>query len=316
MSQKPTITFAGTPYFAKEILLFLKQSDYKINAVFTKTDMIAKRGQKLVISDVKKLAQEQNLKIFQPINFKEKFLYEQEKNFSSDILITAAYGHLLPDKFLNMFKHKINIHASLLPKWRGAAPIERAILAGDKKTGICIIDMTQKLDAGRILAKKEVAITKEDNAKTLLLKLIDAGKIALNNALDAIYLNNISYQQQDEKYATYAKKITKNEGKIDFKKDSKFILRLVRAFNPAPCAFLSANNQQIKIYQANISCNNEQTTSAKIIAYDKDGMHISAKGENICISSLKMPSKNIIKGSQIKNLANKFPIGFSFDENK
>ena len=224
------VVFMGTPEFALPGL----QSIYKnfnLIGCFTQPSRPSGRGQKISHSPVKNFCIKNNIPIFTPENFKEEKEINHLKKMNCDILVVAAYGIILPEEILSIPKFgALNIHASLLPRWRGAAPIQRAILSGDKETGITIMQMNKKLDAGAIVLQKEIEI-KEKKIKTT---------------------------PQDETSATYAKKISTDEAKINWNKNGKDILRQIKAFNPIPGAWFTANNERIKIFDADISSSNNK----------------------------------------------------------
>lgn len=247
--------FAGTPEFAAIALKKLIDSDFKIGAVYCQPDRPSGRGLKLKPCAVKNVALENKIPVFQPLNFKNEseieVLKEHIKKTNAEILIVAAYGLILPESVLNLFPNgALNIHASLLPRWRGAAPIQRAILAGDNETGISIMQMNVGLDTGDVLLKESLPILNTDNAGTLHDKLADLGADLIIKTLNNFKTLQKTPQNNDN--ATYANKILKEEGKIIWSDSAEMIDRKIRAFNPNPGAFTFYKNVLFKIWQAHL----------------------------------------------------------------
>ena len=209
------IIFAGTPDFAAEALAALLDTSHEILAVYTQPDRPAGRGRQLKPSPVKQLALEHQLSVFQPASLKTPESIEELRALEADVMVVAAYGLLLPPEVLSLPRYGcLNIHASLLPRWRGAAPIQRAILAGDSETGITIMQMDTGLDTGAMLLKKPCVITPEDTSASLHDRLAELGARAIVEALDQ--LPNLEVTPQDENQATYADKLSKSEALIDW----------------------------------------------------------------------------------------------------
>lgn len=258
------IFFAGTPEFAAIALKKLIEEDFKIGAVYCQPDRPSGRGLKLNACAVKNLAIQNHIPVFQPQNFKNEsdidILKLQIKKAQAEVLIVAAYGLILPEKVLNLFPNgALNIHASLLPCWRGAAPIQRALLAGDFETGISIMQMNKGLDTGDVLLKESIPILKTDNAKTLHDKLADLGANLIIKTLKNF--KTLEKQPQNNENATYAQKILKEEGKIIWEESAIKIDRQIRAFNPNPGAYTFYKQSLFKIWQAHLI--NEQFENKK-----------------------------------------------------
>lgn len=248
------VVFAGTPDFAVEPLKILLNSSHSVIAVYTQPDRRAGRGQALQFSAVKQLALQHHLPIFQPEHLKEHSIQEEFHQLNADILVVVAYGLILPSRILTMPKYGcINIHASLLPRWRGAAPIQQAIIAGDTMTGITIMQMDKGLDTGDMLLTSTCAIESNDTSRTLQNKLEKLGANALLKVLEQIENNTLSPQKQAEKAATYAPKITKADAKINWHENAITLDRKIRAFNPWPVAFSTLHEQTIRIWAATAS---------------------------------------------------------------
>lgn len=265
------IAFAGTPDFAAQHLKALLKAGFEIVAVFTQPDRPRGRGKKLQASPVKTVALEQNLPVYQPKNLKNFEIQTEIKKLDLDYLVVVAYGLILPDEVLKAPKFGcINVHASLLPRWRGAAPIQRSILAGDEKTGISLMQMDSGLDTGDVFLKSECKININETSSSLTQKLVDLGINLLTENL--ANLQNLKAQAQEDKNANYAQKLEKSESQLDFSSTAKILDRKIRAFEPA--WFLKNKSEQnnssqkssperIRVWQAKpIEVNNEKATGA------------------------------------------------------
>ncbi len=245
------IVFAGTPDFAATILQAVIASPHEICAVYTQPDRPAGRGQKLAMSPVKALAQQQGLLIRQPNSLKDAQAQQELAELKADLMIVVAYGLILPTPVLNAPRLGcINVHASLLPRWRGAAPIQRAILAGDSMTGISIMQMDKGLDTGPVWRMAECPITALDTTQTLHDKLATLGASTLLATLDDIANGAHSPVAQSEQDVCYAHKIHKPEAAIDWQQSAQQIARQIRAFNPWPICFSTLDGQTIRIWRA------------------------------------------------------------------
>ena len=253
MSTDPSplrLGFAGTPEFAVPALDALAEAQ-RICAVFTQPDRPAGRGQPLRASPVKALATLRGLRVYQPVSFKSQEALEALRGLELDALVVVAYGLILPPAALQCPKLGcINIHASLLPRWRGAAPIQRALLAGDAKTGITIMRMDAGLDTGPMLATREIAVGADDTTKTLQDRLARLGAVLVGETLNALRRGGVREVPQPSEGVTYAPKINKAEALIDWRQDAVLISRRVRAFNPWPIAETRLNGAQLRIWDA------------------------------------------------------------------
>jgi methionyl-tRNA formyltransferase len=242
--------FAGTPEFAVPALEALSEA-HRICAVFTQPDRPSGRGQPLHASPVKNLAASRGLRVYQPATFKSQDVLENLRSLELDVLVVVAYGLILPPAALQSPRQGcINIHASLLPRWRGAAPIQRAVLAGDAKTGVTIMRMEAGLDTGPMLAAREVEIGADDTAKTLHDRLARLGAELIVDTLHAQRLGRVREVPQPSEGVTYAEKINKAEALIDWQQDAVVISRRVRAFNSWPIAETRLNGTQLRIWEA------------------------------------------------------------------
>jgi len=268
------LVFAGTPDFAAEALHALIQSRHDIVAVYTQPDRPAGRGRKLTPGPVKQLALQHQLRVFQPDSLKAPGAIEQLRTLDADVMIVAAYGLLLPPEVLDVPRFGcLNIHASLLPRWRGAAPIQRAILAGDRETGITIMQMDKGLDTGAILLKLTCPITPQDTAASLHDRLATLGAEAIITALDQ--LPTLTATPQDDSQATYASKLSKQEAIIDWQRPAEELDRLIRAFNPWPVAQTRARGQTLRIWAAQPLADRTTASPGTVIRCDKHGIDIA-----------------------------------------
>jgi methionyl-tRNA formyltransferase len=273
------LIFAGTPDFAAEALHALIQSPHEIVAVYTQPDRPAGRGQKLTPSPVKQLALQHQLTVLQPVSLKTAEATAQLRALDADVMVVAAYGLILPPEVLEIPRYGcLNIHASLLPRWRGAAPIQRAILAGDSETGITIMQMDKGLDTGAMLLKLTCPITGEDTAASLHDRLASLGAEAIITALDQ--LPTLTATPQDDREATYAAKLTKQEAVIDWHRPAEELDRLIRAFNPWPVAQTSVNGQTLRIWSAQPLAGKANVSPGTVIGRDKQGIDVAC-GEGV-----------------------------------
>lgn len=290
MSQALNLIFAGTPEFAAISLKALVDSPHHITAVYTQPDRPAGRGRKLKPGPVKQLAMEHELTVMQPASLKDAHTQQQLAEFEADLMIVAAYGLLLPKAVLSIPRLGcVNVHASLLPRWRGAAPIQRAILAGDRETGITIMQMDEGLDTGDMLLKHTTPIDNTDTAQTLHDRLAVMGADALMQALHLITEGTIERKPQNDTLATYAEKIHKAEARIDWQQSAYDIHRKVRAFNPWPVAQGVMGDRTIRIWDAEVLPQDKDAAPGTVIAESRDGIDVMA-GEGILrITRLQLP---------------------------
>lgn len=304
------IIFAGTPEFAASALAALIQTDHEIVAVYTQPDRKSGRGQKMTASAVKQLALENNLPVYQPLHFKssteEGLLAQQElAALGADVMVVAAYGLILPLTVLDTPKYGcLNIHGSLLPRWRGAAPIQRAIATGDTETGITIMKMAAGLDTGDMLYKTHCPITAEDTSASLYNKLASQGAEAICKVLESEqklqqYLD--TREVQDEQFTVYAHKLTKTEAQIDWTQSAIEIDRNIRAFNPWPVAFTPIDeNNNLRVWNSQLSnvIGNGEAVGT-IIQMDKQGVHVVCGEGVVCLTSLQWPGGKAVNPIQI-----------------
>lgn len=270
------VVFAGTPHFALPSLDALI-NHYDVCAVYTKQDNPSGRGLKLLPSPVKERVMQHypTIPIFQPRTLKDVTVQQQLQDLHADLMVVIAYGLILPKEVLSLFKYGcINVHASLLPKWRGAAPIQRSLLAGDTSTGVTIMQINEGLDTGDMLYRQEYSIQPHDTAQTLHDQLATMGAESLLVALENIVAGTIKPTPQNDALATYAAKITKEEALIDWNETADNIDRKVRAFNPWPVAYTTFNENIFKIWEAKISTTKSALPPGTICSIDHDKIEV------------------------------------------
>ncbi len=295
--KKLNIIFAGTPEFAAEILkslLNLKPNQYNLTAVYTQPDRPSGRGRKITASAVKQVALDSldstdfKITIEQPENFKNPDIVTKLKTYKPDLLIVVAYGIILPQAVLDIPKYGcINIHASLLPRWRGAAPIQRAILAGDKETGITIQQMELGLDTGPVINETRCEISNTDTTVSLTDKLLKLAINILPNCIESIINNNTKPVIQDNNLATYAHKLAKSEGVINWSDTAENIDRKIRALNPWPSATSSIDNNIFKILEAKIIYTSNNNLAPGSIIFENNRLVIQTGNNQIEIIKLQ-----------------------------
>ena len=305
------IIFAGTPEFAAVALDALLKTEHEIVAVYTQPDRKAGRGQKLTASAVKQLALAHDIAVYQPLHFKsstEEGLAAQAelKALNADVMVVAAYGLILPQVVLDTPKYGcLNIHGSLLPRWRGAAPIQRAISTGDTETGVTIMKMAAGLDTGDMMYKTYCPIEATDTSASLHDKLAQQGaeatvKVLASESTLQHYLDN--REVQDEALTVYAYKLSKAEAQINWNSTAVQIDRNIRAFNPWPVAFIALDeSNNLRVWGSMLSQENAQAQAAgTILAIDKQGVHVACGDEHaVCLSSLQWPGGKPLNAVQI-----------------
>ncbi|ETX12191.1 methionyl-tRNA formyltransferase [Marinomonas ushuaiensis DSM 15871] len=287
------IVFAGTPEFAAASLqaIIEKQSinHYDIVGVYTQPDRPAGRGQKLVQSPVKQLAIANDIPVFQPLNFKQEEDKAQLAELNADLMVVAAYGIILPKVVLDTPKLGcINVHASLLPRWRGAAPINRALIAGDLETGITIMQMDVGLDTGDMLLKHQCDITPTDTFATLHDRLATIGGEALIESLEYLKEGTLTPEEQDESQTCYAAKLTKLEGEVNWSKSAVEIEKQIRGLSPWPGSYTNSLSGVMKIHAIGLSSVSDESTSpGEIIVVNKDGIVVATGQGSILITDIQ-----------------------------
>ncbi len=251
MSKK--IVFMGTPEFAVPSLNALKNNNYNISVVYTQPPSIANRGKKLIESKIETLAKKFSLKVRNPKKLDNENEYNYFKSIEPDLAIVVAYGQIIPKRFLTVPRFGfINVHASLLPKWRGAAPIQRSIMNLDNESGISIMKIAEKLDAGPIMYQEKIKINENINSQILSKLLSQLGAKSMISAIDKIEKGEENFVEQDHSMATYAKKISKKEAQINWNESSRKVLAQINGLNPNPGAWFKINNKRYKVWKAKI----------------------------------------------------------------
>ena len=288
----PRIVYAGTPEFAVPALQALVDAGQAPLAVYTQPDRPAGRGRKLTASPVKRVADAAGLPLRQPLTLKDEAVQHRLRELEPDLMVVAAYGLLLPKAVLEIPRLGcVNLHASLLPRWRGAAPIQRAILAGDDETGITLMQMDEGLDTGAMLARARLPIAADSTAADLHDRLARLGAELLIEKLPALSAGSLPAEAQDEAQACYAAKLSKAEAEIDWRKPAAQLQREVRAFNPWPVSYTHLDGQPVKIWAA--SLRNETTDAApgSVLRHDADGILVATGEGQLLIHSLQFAGK-------------------------
>ena len=302
MSTSLRIIFAGTPDFAARHLDALLTSGHPIVGVFTQPARPAGRGKKLMPGPVKVLAETHGLPVFQPASLRPEENQKLVADLNADVMVVVAYGLILPKAVLDMPRLGcVNVHGSLLPRWRGAAPIQRALWAGDAETGVTIMKMDVGLDTGDMLYKLACPITAEDTSATLYDKLADLGPQGLIETLQQLADNTATPEVQDEAQVTYAEKLSKEEARIDWSLSAAQLERCIRAFNPWPMSWLMIDEQPVKVWKASVINGNASAEPGTIIDASKNGIQV-ATGEGILnLESLQPAGKKAMSAQDLLN---------------
>jgi len=291
------IIFAGTPDFAAPALAALIEAGHKIVLVLTQPDRPSGRGMKLKASPVKELALQHGIEVFQPETLKDASAQSRIEEAKADVMIVAAYGLIIPTNVLNMPRLGCyNIHASLLPRWRGAAPIQRSLLAGDKETGVTIMEVVPALDAGAMISKGIVTITELDTAQTLHDALAKTGAELMVQAMEKLSKNGaLDSTPQDESLVTYAEKLQKSEATIDWNKSADAISKQVRAFNPFPVATAILNGEVCRIWMATKKPGKGR--AGEVMATNET-IDVACGEDILCIHELQLPGGKRLKAHE------------------
>ena len=302
MSQSLRIVFAGTPDFAARHLAALLSSEHEVIAVYTQPDRPAGRGKKLTASPVKTIALEHDIPVYQPENFKSDEAKQELADLNADIMVVVAYGLLLPQVVLDTPKLGcINVHGSILPRWRGAAPIQRSIWAGDAETGVTIMQMDIGLDTGDMLKIATLPIEASDTSASMYEKLAGLGPDALIDCLADIAAGKAKPVKQDDELANYAKKLSKEEARIDWNDDAAHIERCVRAFNSWPMSHFEAAENSIKVWQSRVEEQIIDKPAGTIVQADKTGIYVVTGNGVLVLEQLQVPGKKAMSVQDILN---------------
>lgn len=304
------IIYMGTPDFAVAPLEAILKAGHEVTAVVTQPDRQKGRGREVQYSPVKECALAYGIPVLQPLKIKEKDAVEELRKYPADIFVVAAFGQLLSEEILNMPRFGcINIHASLLPAYRGAAPIQWCVINGEEKTGVTIMQMAKGMDTGDILLQKEVVLDEKETGGSLFDRLMETGAELIVEALPKIEAGELIPVVQKEELATYAGKITKDMGNIDFTKAAVTIERLIRGLNPWPSAFTHYKGKILKIWEADVvsECvNAENPVPGTVIAMDKESFTLAAGEGALRIRSLqpegkkRMSCAEFMRGYEVK----------------
>lgn len=313
------IVFAGTPEFAAHHLSTLidseKSGSIEIVGVYTQPDRPAGRGKKVLGSAVKEVAQANGLPVYQPISLKDDSAQAVLRDLNPDLMIVVAYGLILPPAVLDIPTNGcINVHASLLPRWRGAAPIQRAIEAGDKITGITIMQMDQGLDTGDMLFKVDCTISNLDTSKSLHDKLCAIGAPLVAKAVNSIKAGCLEPIQQDNALSTYASKVTKQEAAVNWRETAETIDLKIRAFNPFPIAYTDIDGKRVRVHEAYpLEGESTQALPGTIIRAEEEGIDVATGSGILRIRRLQLPGKKVLASADIiRGNASLFPAGQEF----
>ena len=289
------IVFAGTPEFGIPALEALYHSGHQLIAAYSQPDRPAGRGCKLQAPPVKVWAMEHQIPVYQPVNFKSPESVEELRALHPDVMVVIAYGLILPRSVLKIPRFGcINVHASLLPRWRGASPIQHAILHGDRQTGVTIMQMDAGMDTGHMLEKVSCDISDTDTAQSLHDRLSSISAAPLLKVIDAVQQNALIPEVQQESLVTYAGKINKNDAHIDWSRDAVDIDRMIRAWHPWPVAFTDLQGEVLRIHQGRVVMNQTTAEPGTILAIERDGMKVAAGNQSILVEKIQFPGGKII----------------------
>lgn len=288
MSQALRIVFAGTPDFAAEHLKALLDTPHQIVAVYTQPDRPAGRGQKLMPSPVKQLAVEHGLPVLQPPTLRNAEAQAELAALQPDLMVVVAYGLILPQAVLDIPRLGcINSHASLLPRWRGAAPIQRAVEAGDAESGVTVMQMEAGLDTGPMLLKVSTPITAEDTGGSLHDRLARLGPPAVLEAIAGLAAGTLKGEVQDDALATYAHKLNKDEAKLDWRLPAAELARRVRAFDPWPVCHTTLNGETLKVWAARPGAGKGEP--GKVLEASRDGLRVGCGEGSLLLTRVQLP---------------------------
>ncbi|MEY1660607.1 methionyl-tRNA formyltransferase [Isoalcanivorax beigongshangi] len=292
------IVFAGTPDFAALSLAALLASRHQVVAVLTQPDRPAGRGRTLTPSDVKVLAEQHQLPVLQPTTLRDADIGAQLASFDADVMVVVAYGLLIPQAILDLPRHGcINVHGSLLPRWRGAAPVHRAIAAGDDESGVTIMQMEAGLDTGPMLHKVATPITASDTGGSLYQRIAELGAAALVTVLDDLAQFQVGAEVQPEQGVSYAHKLGKQEAELDWQQDAEQLARTVRAFNPWPVAQVPFGDQRLRVWQAHAGPGSG--APGTLLSVSPDSLEVACGQGSLHITEAQLPGK---KAQPVKDL--------------
>ena len=295
------IIFAGTPDFAARHLDALLSSSHNVVGVFTQPDRPAGRGNKLTASPVKQLAEQHNIPVFQPKSLRPEENQQLVASLNADVMVVVAYGLILPAPVLDMPRLGcINVHGSLLPKWRGAAPIQRSLWAGDSETGVTIMKMDVGLDTGDMLHKLACPIEPEDTSASLYNKLAELGPAGMLTTLEQLSAGTTKPEVQDEAQVSYAEKLSKDEARLDWSLSAAQLERCIRAFNPWPVSYFTVEDQPIKVWKASVQPPVDGEPG-EIVQADKRGIQVATAEGVLVLEELQPAGKKAMKARDLLN---------------
>ena len=300
------IIFAGTPDFAAQHLQAILNSQHNVIAVYTQPDKPAGRGKKLQASPVKQLAEQNNIPVYQPKSLRKEDTQSELKALNADVMVVVAYGLILPKAVLDAPRLGcLNVHGSILPRWRGAAPIQRSIWAGDAQTGVTIMQMDEGLDTGDMLYKVYCDILPTETSISLYNKLAELAPSALIDVLDNLENGKFIAEKQDDSQSNYAEKLSKEEAQLDWSLPAVQLERNIRAFNPWPIAYFSiedkdGNAQMLKVYQAEVLPHQDKPAGT-ILSADKNGIQIATVDGVLNLLQLQPAGKKPMSAQDLLN---------------
>jgi methionyl-tRNA formyltransferase len=296
------VVFAGTPDFALPSLEAVASSRHRLAAVFTQPDRPSGRGRRLTAGPVKERALALGIPVRQPETLKSADAREAIASFAPDVMVVVAYGLLLPADVLTLPRLGcLNVHASLLPRWRGAAPVARAILAGDAKTGVCIMRMESGLDTGPVMLARELAIDARVTAGELELRLAEEGGAALVAALDALAAGTAKFTPQDPAQATYAAKLSKTEARLDWREGAAALERRVRALNPRPVAETTLDGAQLRIFESRVQAASPGPVPGTILSAGAEGIVVMTGEQALALTRVQLPGRRAVSAAELAN---------------
>ena len=286
------IVFMGTPDFAVGALEALVEAGHEVAAVVTQPDKPKGRGKEMQQTPVKACALKHNIEVFQPIKIKTPDAVEVLKGYDADLFVVAAFGQILSKEILDMPKYGcVNIHASLLPKYRGAAPIQWAVLDGEKETGVTIMQMNEGLDTGDMLTKVIVPIEDNDTGESLFNKLAEAGAKLLVETIPQIEAGTLNPEPQDDSRSTYARMIKKEMGQIDWKKEAVVLERLVRGMNSWPSAYTHFNGKTLKVWEAGVEVSEKKAEPGTVVEVTKASIKVQTGKDLLVLKQIQLEGK-------------------------
>ncbi len=302
MTTPLNLIFAGTPEFAATQLQALLGSHHRVIACYTQPDRPAGRGRKLTPSPVKALAQQHDIPVYQPLNFKNSDEVAQLKSLNADLMVVVAYGLILPKVVLDAPPLGcINVHASILPRWRGAAPIQRAIAAGDAETGVTLMQMDVGLDTGAMLLKVTTPISPDDTGGSLHDRLAEIGAPALLEVLDQLADGTVQPEPQDNSLATYAHKLTKEEAKLDWNRSAADLHNLIRAFNPWPVTHTELDGETVRVWKAERQSGSHNSAPGTLLEVSRAGITVATGNGLLRLTELQLPGGKCLPVTALLN---------------